>query len=490
MKILMISPLPVYHRVPQTFWTPLGLTFMASILRENNHTVSIFDRHAFQTKTGTDKNKINAAMLGHIKNFKPDLIGIQTISPLIYDTVECVSLIREIFSGLIIAGGHHASALPELTLLKIPGLNGVVVEEGELPISRMANGENPVSIPGVWWKNDKNSIVHTPPIQNKNLDELPFPALDLLDMGYYTKPNINAISGNYLSSLSLLTSRGCVHQCEFCSESLTYGKGVRFHSTEYVIEWIKRILTDYPVEGIYFHDNDFLINENRSRDICDKLLSNGLHKKLKWAIQSRAERLNKDIVKLLKKAGCILIEIGAESNSQYQLNGVNKQTTVTINENAVELCHQVGLSVHAYMMTGFERETISDVNNKLQWLKKLKVTSFTWIPLMIHPGTVLYKKHGNRFFEENAWTRKNIENYNNKDILSDISNEEWAQWINKYFLPYQIWHSTLNILRQNFPFRIFSYVFAKRYRWMEFLSQVYHLVIINIKDIKRSQIPR
>jgi len=333
------------------------------------------------------------------------------------------------------------------------------------------------SIPGFWWKNDENSIVHTASIQNKNLDELPFPALNLLDMNYYTKPNINAITGRYLSSVSLLTSRGCVNRCEFCSESITYGKGVRFHSPEYVIEWIKCVLDDYPIEGIYFHDNDFLIKEERVRDICDKILSNGLHKKFKWAIQARAERINKDILKLLKRAGCVLIEIGAESNSQYQLDRVNKQTTVGINEKAIDLCHQEGVSVHVYMMTGFEGETISDVKDKLQWLKKLKANSFTWIPLMLHPGTVLYKKHGNQFYEKNDWNRKSIENYNKKDTLSNISNEEWIQWINKYFLPYQIWHSSLNFFKINSPFKIISFIFTKRKKLVEFFIRLVKLTI-------------
>jgi len=468
MRILLISPLPVYPNVPQPHWIPLGLAFMASILRKNNHKISIFDRHAAQSRFGIDRNKINAAMIEHIRKFKPDLIGMQTISPLIYDTVECVNLIREVYSGQIIAGGHHATALPELTLLKIPELSGVVVEEGEIPISRIANGENPSSIPGFWWKDDDNSVVNTLPTQNTNLDELPFPAFDLLDMKYYTRPNTNVINGLYLSAVSLLTSRGCVNQCEFCSESLTYGKGVRFHSPEYIIEWMKSVFADYEVEGIYFHDNDFLIRESRTRDICEKILSNGLHEKLKWAIQARADRINKDILKLLKKAGCVLIEIGVESNSQYQLNGINKQTTVGINEKVVDLCRQTGISVHVYMMTGFEGETISDLNDKLHWLKKLNPNSFTWTPLMIHPGTVLYEKHGNRFFEKNNWDRQSIEDHNKKDMLSNIKNEERTQWAKKYFLPYRTWHSAFNFLKINPSFKIILFVFAKRKKLIKF----------------------
>jgi len=477
MKIVLISPLPVYDEIPQPFWVPLGLAFIASMLRKDDHCVSIFDRYAVQTKFGIDRNKINTAMIEHVKKFNPDLIGLQTKSPLIYDTVESVKLIRNFYRGLIVAGGHHATAFPEITLEKIQGLDGVVLEEGEIPMARIANGEDLSSIPGVWWKNSDASIVHTLPEQNTNLDILPFPALDLLDMDFYARPGINAIRGYYLPTVSFLTSRGCVQRCEFCSESLTYGKGVRFHSPEYVIDWIKHVLTDYHIQGIYFHDNDFLLRESRVRDICEKLISTGLHRKIKWAIQARANRINKDIVKLLKRAGCVLIEVGVESSSQNQLNGINKNTTVDVSEKAIALCKKEGLSIHAYMMTGFAGETKADLQEKLQWLKTTKPNSFIWSPLMIYPGTILYEKHGQRFFEENDWNRENIEGYYRNGSLSCISKEERDKWMNKHFWPYLVWQTRLNTLKVNLFFRIILYIFSKRKKWLEFMVQLFRLMI-------------
>lgn len=477
MKILLISPLPVSREIPIPSWVPLGLAFIASSLQKENHVVSIFDRHAAQSGLGIDRNKINSAMLDHVKRFQPDLIGLQTNSPLIYDTVESVNLIREVYSGWMIAGGHHVTALPEMTLKKIDGLDGLIVEEGEIPMARIAHGEDPATVPGVWWKNNNGQTFHTPPEQNRNLDTLPFPSMALLDMAFYTQPGVNAIRGYYLSTTSLLTSRGCRQQCEFCSESLTYGTGVRFHSPEYVLEWIQRVLKDYTIEGIYFHDNDFLIRENRAREICEQLISTGLHKKLKWAVQTRANRIQKDMLKLLKRAGCVLVEIGVESSSQDQLNAVKKGTTVNANEEAIALCKKEGISVHAYMMVDLKGETIPDLEAKLRWLKVTKPDSFTWGALMIHPGTALYEKCGNRFFEENEWNRENIEGYYQNRSLSAIPKEDRDRWLNKYFFPYLVWRTRLNMVKTNFSVKLILYLFSKRKKWGAFLLQLFRIAV-------------
>jgi radical SAM superfamily enzyme YgiQ (UPF0313 family) len=161
--------------------------------------------------------------LTSINNFQPDIIGFNTVSPLIYDTVACVALVRRSYRGLIVAGGPHASALPALTLKKISGLNGVIQGEGEEAIVRLADGNNPDQIPGVWWKRGPGSQPTAPSqvLQIENLDTLPFPAFDLLDMDFYTRPSTYPIAGHYLSSISLLTARGCSHNFEFCCESLT-----------------------------------------------------------------------------------------------------------------------------------------------------------------------------------------------------------------------------------------------------------------------------
>ncbi len=454
MRVLLIYPLPRHERVPGPTWLPLGLSYLAAVLQAEGHTVSIFDRFSSQAVVSLDKEKINAAMLERIKSFQPDLIGFNTVSPLIYDTVECVDLIRQDFNGLVVAGGHHATALPALTLEKIAGLDGLIVGEGEKALARLAGGENPAVIPGVWWRNGGGSFAHTCAEQLFDLDSLPFPSLDLLDMSFYSRLGRQAIRSHYLTCVSLLTSRGCVKKCEFCSESLTYGKGVRFHSVAYVIEWLERVLAQYRVESIYFHDNDFLIDEGRVREFCERMLAAGKNRKIKWGIQARAERINSDILKLLRRAGCVLLELGIESALQEQLDAVNKGSSVAINEKAIDLCRREGIAVHANFITGFAGETIADMEKKLDWVKKTKPNTFVWYPLQIHPGTVLYQKTGMNFFEQNEWTEESIHSYYSEDPLSAVSKEERKEWMKQHYAPFAIKRNRINILRVNPPSRL------------------------------------
>ena len=470
MKVLLIYPRPSYSKWPSPSWIPLGLSFIASALRKEGHQVSIFDRFACQSRTGTDRLKLDAAMLNRIQDFRPDLIGLNTVSPLIYDTVECVNLIRASFPGPIVAGGHHATALPELTLLKIAGLDGVVEGEGEGPMVELAGGKNPGSIPGLWWKGEKGEILQTDPSLNLDLDHLPLPALDLLDMAFYTRPERYAIRGHYLSTLSLLTSRGCIRKCDFCTESMTYGAAVRFHTPEYVLDWIGKALAEYPVQGIYFHDNDFLIDETRARAICEGILSKGLHKRIKWSIQTRVDRVHEDILKLLKKAGCIAIEMGIESGLQRQLDSVHKDTTVELNERAIHLCRRERISVQVYMMTGFEGETISDLEQNLQWVKRVNPNTFYWFPLQIHPGTALYRKKGEQFFENHDWTERDISGYYERDALSSILPSERRAWMKRNYGPFHKWRRRRNFVKVNPPGKVFSFLRQELRQFMHKLS--------------------
>ncbi len=451
MRILLIYPCTIPFNTIKVAWIPLSLSFIGSVLKKEGHLVSLFDRFALQVKTGKNRGQLNEAMIEHIQRFQPDLIGLNTISPLIHDTVETVNSIRKVFKGTLLAGGHHATALPELTLLKLPELDGVVEGEGEMPMIEIARGEDPAMIPGVWWRKENGKVIHSPPKQIENLDHLPFPALDLLDMAFYAKPSIHSIRGYYLSTLPMLTSRGCAYRCDFCCESITYGKGVRPHGIEYIIEWMEKMLTDYPVEAIYFYDNDFLFDEVRAIELCEKMLSTGLSKKVRWTIQTRVNRIHTDILNLLKRAGCVSIELGVESAQQNQLDHIHKATRVDINEKAIALSRREGISVHANMMTGFEGERISDLEEGLRWLKRVKPDGFSWFPLMVHPGTRLYKDKGNGFFEKNEWTEENITRYYRSDLLSSISAEERQAWTKRYLAPYQKWSSRWHIFRVNTP---------------------------------------
>jgi anaerobic magnesium-protoporphyrin IX monomethyl ester cyclase len=458
MRVLLISPYSTgVHR-----WMPLGLPFMAAVLRHGGHTPAIFDRYARQAAKHESLAEANAAMLQAVRDFRPDLIGLSTISQVIYDTVECAALLRTIYPGPLLAGGYHATALPELTLQKIPELDGVVTGEGEVVLAKLADSVPPTQLGGVWWR--AAGDIHppaTPAQQIVPLDDLPFPAYDLMDMGFYTERTRLTLRGHNLATTTLITSRGCFRRCRFCAESLTYGRGVRFHSAPYVLEWMQCVVADYGLDGIHFHDNDFLADEARTCEICEGILRAGLHRKVKWSIQARADRISRELARLLKTAGCTLVEIGVEAGTQAELDQIGKGTTVELNTKAVALCRQAGLAVHAYMLTGVEGETIAELEDRLNWVKRVRPSSFQWSELAIHPGTPLYHERGQDFFAQSAWTQAAVDAYYRTDFLSALPASQKKEWMRRRFMAYMRWRHWWYLLRSSSPRQALSAAIGK-----------------------------
>jgi radical SAM superfamily enzyme YgiQ (UPF0313 family) len=434
---------------------PLGLSFLASSLRTGGHQVEIFDRSCLWHSRGLSREAIDGMMLERLRRFRPDIVGFNTVSPLIYDTVHCVALIRPLTNAILAAGGHHTTAFPELTLQKIPGLDLTFAGEGEQSLLLIADGKSREEVPGIAFNAGDGRTRFNMPKQIEDLDGLPFPALDLLDMRFYLRRGTQTIRGHYLSTISLITSRVCTRRCDFCAESLTYGKGIRYHSPGYVIELIERLTREYSFDAVYFHDNNFLSNVERAALIFEEFIRRGISARIKWAVQTRADSLQQDILPLMKKAGCVLIEIGIEASAQETLSRFHKGTTVNMNEKAIALCRKAGIAVHAYMLTSVPGETMADLDERLQWIKKARPSTFSWHSLKMYPGTRLYLQSGNRFFESIPWSEKEVSAFYNEDHFSRLTLEERRRWTGRRFQPFSKWWGRRALLRSNSPSKLF-----------------------------------
>lgn len=472
MRFLFVTTGVESNAPAEPFWIPLGFAYIGALLKKHGHDVHVFDRHAAMARWGSDYDKIDQAMLQAVKVFAPDVVGFTTMSPLIHRVAHCANILRKQFDGIILAGGHHATAMPHLTLEKIPELDGVGIGEGEESLLALAEGSPPDEITGLLWRqnfhlsNDIESRRLTKPVAGRiiNLDSLPFPDFSLFDTAFYTRRTSSIIRGFYMSTLTMLCSRGCSQRCSFCTESLVYGGGVRFHSVEYIIEMVERALRQYPqIDGIYFHDNDFLIEPERVEQLCKQFIQKGLAKRFSWAVQVRADRLKPDLLKLMKKAGCIKMEIGVEAATQNDLDFMSKDMTVDINEKALRLCREAGISVHAYMLTKTTDESLADLQTKLNWLKQNRPDTFILNALKRYPGSLLYRETGERFFETHDWTGENIRKFYSEDIFSKVNPQERQQWMKSYFEPFFRDHHRFTRLKRT-PTRRWPQMFADSIR--------------------------
>lgn len=455
MKVLLATT--AGHRGSER-WMPIGMLYLSSMLKSHGHEVRICDRQLTAMRGGA--GGADGELLAQVKAFRPDIVGFNTISPQIYDTVSAVKLLRDSgYAGEILLGGHHATAMPELTLERIPGADALITGEGERPLALYADGTPRAQVPALYWR-EGGRILSTKPAQACRLDDLPMPDYGQLD-GWYTGRNAYTIRGHHLKVGSVLASRGCFNRCAYCAESLTYARGVRCHSAGYVAENVELLHRKYGCDGITFFDNDFLAVREQGEATLRLLISKGLNKKVRLCVQSRVDRFDEDAAKLLKEAGCVKVEFGFETISPAALKDAGKNASIEAGEQAAALCHKYGLGFQANMIAGLAGDSPEMVDRTMEWLKGIGAENIKWGMLMMLPGTRLYNECGSNFFENNDWTEQNISGFYNADHFSGMAQGELSGYMRASLADYSKTLHYRTLWRVNPPHRAFGY-YVKR----------------------------
>jgi len=336
---------------------PLGLLYLGAVLRNNGFEVRITNLAGHSSESW--KSEIKEA----------DLYGIQLYTPTATIGIEIAKFIKDKFPGKpVICGGAHPTALPESKELEI--FDHVVVGEGEPSIIKVAND----------FKNGKKPprIIRGEFIED--LDSIPFPAWDLIDMMALHRK----VEGK--RCFGIIGSRGCHYKCAFCDHSL-FGDRVRWRSVENVVAEIRKIISIYEVRHFEFFDDMFTVDKKRLIEFNEKVKDLNII----YRCNGRADVLSKEVYDLLYESGCRVICFGIESGSQKILNSMRKGTTVEKNLQAIKIAHKAGLIVIGYFILGFPGETRETIQESIEFIKKSSIDQvqfYTFIPL---PGCEVYK---------------------------------------------------------------------------------------------------
>lgn len=214
----------------------------------------------------------------------------------------------------------------------------------------------------------------------KDLDSLPFPARHLVSFKSY------GISKS--QSGGMITSRGCVYSCGYCSSSLIMGKKFRSRSPGNVVDEIEELINVYNLRDIAFMDDTFMLNKNRAAQIADEINGRGLD--VSFVASSRVDMVNQDLLSKLRNAGMNTIYYGVESGSQRILNLMKKGIDLKQAELAVKNAKNVGLKVLTSYILGYPGETIDDINETIDFSIKLEPDYCQYSILTPFPGTPIY----------------------------------------------------------------------------------------------------
>jgi len=362
---------------------PLGLGYIASILRENGfYEIDLFDPEAEKSNWEDIKARITS--------FGAQIIGLSCVTATYPAAKKIAKLVKSINrKTLVVIGGVHASALPKETVKDCPQVDLVVVGEGEYPFleicQKLEKKGNFNDIPGVVFR-QKSKIFSTPKREFiLGLDKIPFPARYLVNLdNYKTPPHMD--TGE--KSVTLISSRGCPAQCTFCASHVVAGRRFRPHSPEYVVREIDYLQAKYGYGYFIFEDDSFTIDKERVKKISQLLIKR--KKKITWSCFGRVNTVDRSTLKLMKKAGCHLIGYGIESGDQEIRRNIKKGITEEQCKKAFELSKKAGLKTQGFFMIGNPGETEKTIEKTINFAIELDPTLAFFSPLVPYPGTEIY----------------------------------------------------------------------------------------------------
>ncbi|MFH0924770.1 MAG: radical SAM protein [bacterium] len=470
MKICLINPAPPQS---QGLWPPLGIAYIASVLEKNGCQVSIIDRSAIKFSSNLNQEKVDCITRDTLSRLRPEIVGITATTYLISDAFHTSALIKEILPEcIVVLGGTHASILPEEVLSSTPFIDLISLGEGELTMLELSERKDYSNIKGIAYREGDKFQVNERRNPCLNLDDLGRPARHLLDMKFYLQDSSQIIRGIKLKGTHVVSSRGCPFKCIFCAGASVFGKKVRFHSVEHVIQEVEELIDEYKVEGIYFAEDMFLSDKKRAHQICDAFINRDLNKKIVWCAQLHVNAVDVSLLEKMKSAGCIQVEYGFESGSQLTLDRMNKKSTVEKNIEIAQLTKRVGLRVLANIIVGMPEETEEDFFKTISFMEKIQAEVVGFNKCVPLPGSQIYAE---------------------LKAKGQISNN-----LNDYFWMHDNHYMTMDKGKFKKEFRRYKDKLDRRYYWVCFKTNfkrhpevvfettkfyVYHVTILGIKFI-------
>ncbi len=389
MKILLISPQGsnLYAKM-KVGLPPLGIAYLAAVIRNNGHEVKLLDRSIEHRKLTPD-------------DFRPfDIIGISADTPRYPEALEIATIAKKA-EKMVIMGGYHVTFLDKEALET--GVVDLIVrgEAEEIMVNLLKTLENDgdlSQVKGLSFIKEGRFIRTAPAPPPHNLDALPFPARDLLPINQYS----GTMAG--LPVTNLITSRGCPFNCYFCSSSKFGGLKWRYRSAKSIADEMEILYHDYGYRAFAFMDDNFTLSKKRVLAFADELEKRDMDDIIWWCF-SRVDILvrNEDMVRRMAETGAFQIFLGLESHNEQTLNDYGKKVGNKEQEQAIRLLNKYGITIHGSFIVGDMNETKEMALQTARWVQKMNPRVAQFSILTPYPGTALYNdvEKERRFLHKN-----------------------------------------------------------------------------------------
>lgn len=405
MKVLFVEP-------PKDYWflmgeylpPPFGILVLAAYLeaQENDIEIEVLDCQA-ERIGWKDLER-------YVESSDPDILAPSSVATCnTYEVLRTLETAKKVNPGITtVVGGQHFTATAQESLEVFPEIDIIIRGEGERAFSEVvrAKEENkPLStVKGISFQH-KGKVVHSssmPLIQN--LDELPLPGYQFVEKNM-NKYHFTMMAGAKTGYAIVEGSRGCSHRCTFCSQWGHWGGVWRAKSAKRVADEMEHCYTKYGSRFLWLTDDNLGLG-SRTKELCDEILKKRIADKIMWFAQLRCDDIvnHRDLLPLLRKAGCLWILTGLESPNPQTLESFNKKIDPNIDKEAMKLMKDNDIFAQATFIIGERKDTHESIEKLRQFTNQVDPDLALFMILTPFPGTELYKSAKEKgWIEDTNW---------------------------------------------------------------------------------------
>jgi anaerobic magnesium-protoporphyrin IX monomethyl ester cyclase len=380
MKVLFVQS--GLHEIINEY-PPVGVCYLASIVRDLGYTVDLYD-------AGAAHSSLDGAFACAV-DFKPDIVCLSMYTVGLLEQYAFLKRIKKNFPDCtVITGGPHATALPEYTVNECQDIDFLVFGEGEKTIvellSALERGEQNLNdIQGLCWRSNGKAVRNVPRELLVNLDDIPFPAYDLLRKnGFsYGRRSLNLTDNVGV----ILSSRGCPASCDFCFKA-TFGSKLRRRSSQNVVAEMKWQMEEFGVEEFQFVDDLFAINPKWLDGFFAELRQENVN--VPWKCLSRVNSVKEDDFKKMYEHGCYGVEFGVESGNDEVLRDIVKGTNINQVRKTFKIVRKIGLLSFGFFILGLRKDTHETIKQTVQFAKEISPDLCGFATLLPYPGSAVH----------------------------------------------------------------------------------------------------
>lgn len=403
---------------------PLGLMYLASVLREkDNFEIKIVDTRL--RKYGESEIR------SEVKNFKPDIVGVSAIS---FESQSmhfiAKSVKKENKNIVVLCGGPHPSIAYDI-VLRDENIDYVVIGEGEANIyniiKSISAGKKPYEVKGVAFRDNGTIYTNLPGSFVRDLDELPYPAWDLIDLNRYSVFKSMGTTGRKKYGI-IVTSRGCPYRCIFCHNM--HGKVYRYRTPENVIEEIGMLKKYYDIRKLEIIDDIFNLLNERSKEILSLIIKNNINVEICFPNGLRGDLIDKEFIDIMKRAGTSYVSIAIETASERLQRYIGKNLDLKKTKEVIEMLYEAGIYSNGFFMLGFPTETREEMISTIRYAVDSKLTQAMFFRVIPFIGTKMYESIDKSKIK-NDWEKHDyfVSSYN----LSEVDEFEIGKMIRKAY---------------------------------------------------------